>query len=281
MYRCSQCGKQFHGGRRIDGVELWNEYLHGRRTVRELASAHGCNERTVRRQLSLVADGFTPFRPADAVVIMDTTYFGRGFGVSIFLDANTGRVLHRKHVRNETNADYMAGLEAIRSGGTRVNAVVCDGHTGLLAPISDCPAQMCQFHQSQIVRRLLTGKPRLLAGRELLDLCRRMRTLGKAAFTAEFDAWCEKWRRFLAERTRLVSGRTTYTHRRLRAARRTVMAHLPWLFTYEDFPELGIPNTTNRLEGVNSLLKRSLSNHNGLNEKNRIKFIDTFLSNLD
>lgn len=265
----------------MDGVKLWGEYIHGRRTVRGLASAHGCSERTVRRHLSLVADGLTPFRPAEAVVMMDTTCFGRGFGVSIFLDAGTGKVLRRKYVRNETNADYMAGLEEIRSNGTRVKAVVCDGHTGLLASFARHPAQMCQFHQLRIVRRLLTGRPRLVAGRGLLDLCRRMRTLGKAAFTAEFSAWCEKWRRFLAERTTLVSGRTTYTHRRLRAARRSVLAHLPWLFTYEDFPDPGIPNTTNRLEGINSLQKRSMSNHNGPNAKNRIKFIDAFLSNLN
>lgn len=281
MYRCAQCGKQFNGGKRVDGVELWVEYVHGRRTVMELASAHGCNERTVRRHLSLVADGFVPYVPSDAVVIMDTTYFGRGFGVSIFLDANTGRVLHRRYVSNETNADYTAGLDAIRSNGTSVSAVVCDGHTGLLASCSGIPAQMCQFHQQQIVRRLLTGKPKLPAGRELLDLCHRMRTLGKGAFTAEFEAWCEKWRKFLAERTTLASGRTTYTHRRLRSARRSVMAHLPWLFTYEEFPMLGIPNTTNRLEGVNSLLKRSMANHNGLNRKNKIRFIDSFLSNLN
>lgn len=281
MYRCPQCGKQFHGGKRIDGVKLWNEYVHDRRTVRELALSHGCNERTVRRHLSFVADGFVPYDPTHAVVIMDTTYFGRGFGVSIFLDAASGKVLHRKYVKNETNADYIAGLEAIRSNGTSVSAVVCDGRTGLLASFSGLPSQMCQFHQLQIVRRLLTSKPKLPAGKELLELCRRMKTLGKSAFTAEFSAWCERWHKFLAERTTLASGRTTYTHRRLRAARRSVMAHLPWLFTYEDFPTLGIPRTTNRLEGVNSLLKRSMVNHNGLNGKNRIKFIDSFLRDLN
>lgn len=281
MYRCSQCGKQFHGGNRIDGVKLWNEYVHGRRTVNELALSYGCNERTVRRHLSLVADAFVPYVPASAVVIMDTTYFGRGFGVSIFLDTTTGKVLHRRYVRNETNADYIAGLDAIRSNGTSVSAVVCDGRTGLLASFLDCPAQMCQFHQMQIVRRLLTSKPKLQAGRELMDLCHRMKTLGKSAFTAEFEAWCERWRNFLAERTALASGRTTYTHRRLRAARKSIMSHLPWLFTYEDFPTLGIPRTTNRLEGVNSLLKRNMASHNGLNGKNRIKFIDSFLGDLN
>lgn len=281
MYRCHSCGKQFHGGKRIDSVSLWNKYIHGRRTVRELASELGCDERTVRRRLLLIADDFTPSCPDEAVVIMDTTYFGRGFGVSIFLDAITGKVLYRKYVRNETNAEYIAGLDYIRSNGTRVNAVVCDGHIGLLASMGNCPAQMCQFHQMQIIRRLLTSKPRLTAGTELLDLCRRMKQMGRDAFTNEINAWCERWNAFLSERTKLVSGKTTYTHRKLRAARKSILTHLPWLFTYEDFPQYKIPNTTNRLEGLNSMLKRSLSNHNGLSEKNRIKFIDSFLNSFN
>ena len=67
----------------------------------------------------------------------------------------------------------------------------------------------------------------------------------------------------------LTSGKTTYTHRRLRAARRSVRTHLKWLFTYEEFSELNIPNTTNMLEVYNSQLKRALNNHNGMGETNK------------
>lgn len=64
----------------------------------------------------------------------------------------------------------------------------------------------------------------------------------------------------------------------LSEARRSVKTHLKWLYTYEEYPELEIPNTTNLLEGFNSQLKRALRNHNGMKEVNKKKFIDGFLN---
>ena len=177
-----------------------------------------------------------------------------------------------------TNKEYLEGLRCIEEGGTRVKAVVCDGHVGLLQAVTSCPVQMCQFHQFQIVRRLLTNNPHLPAGIELLALMRNMFSIRKEEFTSSFDKWCDEWKGFLNERTLLVSGKTTYTHRRLRSARRSVKTHLKWLYTYEEYPELEIPNTTNLLEGFNSQLKRALRNHNGMKEVNKKKFIDGFLN---
>lgn len=138
--------------------------------------------------------------------------------------------------------------------------------------------QMCQFHQLQIVRRLVTSNPHLPAGIELLALMRKMFSIIKEKFISSFDKWCEKWKEFLDERTLLLSGETTYTHRRLRTARRSIKTHLKWLYTYEENPQLEIPHTTNRLEGFNAQLKRALHNHNGMNETNKKKFIDGFLN---
>ena len=172
----------------------------------------------------------------------------------------------------------LEGLRCIEEGGTQIKAVVCDGHVGLLQAVTSCPVQMCQFHQLQIVRRLLTNNPHLPAGIKLLALMRSMFSIGKEEFTSGFDKWCDEWKEFLDERTLLISGKTTYTHRRLRSARRSVKIHLKWLYTYEEYPELEIPYTTNLLEGFNSQLKRALRNHNGMKEVNKKKFIDGFLS---
>ena len=132
--------------------------------------------------------------------------------------------------------------------------------------------------QFQIVRRLLTNNPHLPAGVELLTLIRRMFSLRKDEFITAFMKWCEKWKEFLAERTLLASGKTTYTHRRLRTARRSIKTHLTWLYTCEEHPDIQILNTTNQLEGFNSQLKRALHNHNGLNGANKKKFIDGFIN---
>ncbi len=174
MYLCKDCGRQFQGGLRINNVSLWNNYLTANRTISDLSILHKCSERTIRRRLKLVVDSFSPVYPESAVIIPDTTYFSKTFGVMLFQEASSGNILYRKFVKNEINRDYLEGLRCIEEGGTRIKAVVCDGHIGLLQAISFCPVQMCQFHQFQIVRRLLTNNPHLPAGMELLALMRRV-----------------------------------------------------------------------------------------------------------
>ena len=129
-----------------------------------------------------------------------------------------------------------------------------------------------QFHQLQIVRRLVTSNPHLPAGIELLALMRNMFSMSKEEFISSFGKWCDQWKEFLDERTLLLSGKTIYTYRRLRTARRSIKT-LKWLYTYEENPQLEIPNITNRLEGFNAQLKRALHNHNGMNEINKKKFM--------
>ena len=274
MYSCKDCGRQFQGGLRINNISLWNDYLTANRTISDLSTLYKCSERTIRRRLSLVVDSFTATYPKSAVIILDTTYFSKTFGVMLFQDASSGKILYRKFVKNETNRDYLDGLQYIAERGTVIKAVVCDGHVGLLQAISFCPVQMCQFHQFQIVRRLLTNNPHLPAGVELLALMRRMFSMRKEEFITAFD----KWKEFLNERTLLISGKTTYTHRRQRTARRSIKTLLPCLYTCEEYSDIQIPNTTNLLEEFNSQLKRALHNHNGLNEANKKKFIDGFIN---
>ena len=50
----------------------------------------------------------------------------------------------------------------------------------------------------------------------------------------------------------------------------------PYLFVFEDFPDLNIPNTTNLLEEKFKDMKRSLSNHQGMHKDNKILFIKDF-----
>ena len=52
----------------------------------------------------------------------------------------------------------------------------------------------------------------------------------------------------------------------------------PYLFVFEDFPDLNIPNTTNLLENKFNQLKQKLGCHHGMNRQNKILFIKDFLS---
>ena len=90
--------------------------------------------------------------------------------------------------------------------------------------------------------------------------------------------WHTKWETFLNERTKdAATGKSRYTHRRLRSAYRSLKTNLPWLFTWYDNPTLNIPNTTNAIDGHFADLKNKLRNHNGLSLQRKKKFIDEFL----
>ncbi|MBP1646049.1 MAG: hypothetical protein H6Q16_1624 [Bacteroidetes bacterium] len=143
---------------------------------------------------------------------------------------------------------------------------------------ADIPVQMCQFHQSAIIRRYLTKKPKLKAAQELMEVMNLMKQTDKESFIGTLGLWHEKWKDFLNERTiNPQTQKSFYTHKRLRSAYRSLKTNLPWLFTWYDYIELDIPNTTNAIDGHFADLKNKLRNHNGLSLKRKKKFIDGFL----
>ena len=92
---------------------------------------------------------------------MDTTYWGRNFGLMLFKDSISGENLLKFYVKHESNALYKQGIEDLKKKGYHISAIVCDGRKGLIHSFADIPVQMCQFHQSAIIRRYLTKKPKL------------------------------------------------------------------------------------------------------------------------
>jgi hypothetical protein len=212
-----------------------------------------------------------------AVLIMDTTYFGRGFGVMVFKNSLDGIVLYKQYVRYETNALYLSGVAEIRRRGIYIQAIVCDGRQGLFGLFGDIPIQMCHFHQIQIVQRYLTRKPKTQAAIELKRLTIKLTKLSKNEFVNNLNNWYLRWSGYLNERSKsALTGKSYYTHKRLRSAYLSLKKHLSYLFVFEDHKELMIPNTTNALDGQFSDLKNKLRNHNGLSKKRKMKFIDGF-----
>lgn len=208
---------------------------------------------------------------------MDTTYWGRGFGVMLFKDALTKENLLKYYVKNETNALYVQGINELKYLGFEILGIVCDGRKGLTQSFKDIPVQMCQFHQSSIIRRYLTTKPKLKAAQELMMVVDLMKQTDKESFVGALGIWFENWKDFLNERTvNPLTNKSFYTHKRLRSAYRSLKNNLPWLFTWYDYFELKIPNTTNAIDGHFADLKNKLRNHNGLSKERKMKFIDGF-----
>ena len=195
----------------------------------------------------------------------------------LFKDDITKENLLKYYVKTESNALYRQGVEELKSLGYTILAIVCDGRRGLIQSFQNTPVQMCQFHQAAIIRRYLTSSPKMPASVELKAIVSMMPHTGRESFEGGINAWHNHWNEFLNERTtNEETGKSFFTHKRLRSAFRSLKTNMKWLLTWYDFMELNIPNTTNAIDGHFADLKNKLRNHNGLSLERKRKFIDEF-----
>jgi hypothetical protein len=243
----------------------------------QLAEKYNCSTKTIQRKIDAVKVQRQTTFTSLVNVLMDTTYFGRKFGVMVFKDSISGQILFKQYVKQETNKLYLSGIEEITRRGIKIQAIICDGRKGLLQLFEGIPIQMCQFHQIAIIRRYLTKKPKMHASRELWEHTLFLTKTDKESFEGGLAAWYYKWSNFLNEKKLDAKGKNRYVHKKLRSAYRSLMTNLPWLFTWYDNMSLKIPNTTNAIDGHFADLKNKLRNHNGLSIARKKKFIDEFL----
>ena len=154
-----------------------------------------------QNHLPLSAQGAHYPCPEKANIIMDTTYFGRSFGVMVLIDSISQQALSVDEVKYETNALYAAALNEFREKGVVMQSIVCDGRKGLLQLFPEIPAQLCQFHQVKTVSRYLTRNPKTAAGKALWRLTLTLKGAHKEAFQGALQAWFEQHEGFLNERT--------------------------------------------------------------------------------
>jgi len=257
---------------------VWQLYRQNKQTIEELATQFLVSASTIKRCLRVVKEDFEcNYFPAGGVVLMDTTYFGKNWGVIVLKDFLTGKNLCRKYVRHERLIDYQECTDFILSKGYQISGIVCDGFKGIFKQYSTYPTQMCQYHFISLIRRYLTRNPKLEAGKELWFLVKNITKLTEKEFITIFRNWEKKWIPFLRERTiDEETGKSHFTHKKLRSAWLSVKKHLPYLFVFEKI-NFKMPNTNNALEGTFTALKNSLRNHNGMSKENRKRFIDGFL----
>ena len=170
LYKCGNCGKQFLGGNRIINENIWSDYVFGKQTYAQLSEKYSCSIKTVQRRLDQISVYLKKKNPRKIIELTDTTYWGRFFGLMLFKDAITKENLLKYYVKSETNALYIQGIEELKTQGFEVIAIVCDGRKGLISSFKVIPVQMCQFHQSAIIRRYLTKKPKLKVAQELMEV---------------------------------------------------------------------------------------------------------------
>lgn len=280
MYKCKDCGKQFIGGKRRNKSQVITDYIEGKQTLRQLALRYDVSERTIRRDLTGMHFIHSISKYKDVTVQLDTTYWGRHFGLMVIKDALRNKILWHKYVRNETIAQYIEGISWLKSQGFKIYGAVIDGMRGLAQALYPIPVQMCQFHQILIIRRYLTKEPDLEASIQLLDLVKSITRMDKESFIGAFNEWYEKYKDVLNERVhdkRIKRNMPPYMRPRLRSAYLSLRRNMPLLWTFYDHPETGLPNTNNGIEGLFSDLKGKLRVHRGISKDNRKKLLDEYI----
>lgn len=119
----------------------------------------------------------------------------------------------------------------------------------------------------------MTCNPKSQAGLELRELSLNLKNCNKQQFEHDLQQWYIRYQTYLNERSETENKR--FKHRKLRTAYHSLKRNLPYLLTYEN-KTFNIDRTTNRLEGLFAEMKKLLSVHNGLSDKNKQMFIADF-----
>ena len=276
-YLCKGCGYQFRNSLGLKRDTLWRSYQDGKQTISELASAFGVSDSTIKRRLREIEKVWAqPPLDGSGYVHLDATYWGHNWGVMLAIDESSGMPLYMAFIAHERVQDYVDAVRSIEERGYTIKGIVIDGMKSLFSEFSAYKIQMCQYHMIQIVRRYLTLHPRLLAARELKALVDNIVNEDGPEFESKYLHWKSQWVEMLNRRSTLKSGKTQFTHRRLRSAMHSVDFYLPYLFTYQQPECNGMPNTNNKIEGTFTDLKKNLNNHSGMSKENRKRFISGF-----
>ncbi|MDR0873800.1 MAG: hypothetical protein LBN27_10130, partial [Prevotellaceae bacterium] len=104
-----------------DNQVLWNDYIFGKQTLKQLSEKHSISVSSVQRRLKNIRITRIVSANKSVIVLMDTTYWGRNFGVVVFKDAHRKKILWRKFVRYETLSDYEEGVLWLEANGFKIN----------------------------------------------------------------------------------------------------------------------------------------------------------------
>ncbi len=157
------------------------------------------------------------------MLIIDTTYYGRKYGIMVFRSYELKENLLWKEVKWETLQAYKDGIKYLQDQWWTIKAIVCDGKKWLLW--LDMPVQMCIFHQKQIMKRYITQNAKLEANKELKDISSLIWWIKKSTIFEWLDDRYRRYKYFLWEK----NDNGNYIHTRTRKAYRSIKHNLQYL----------------------------------------------------
>lgn len=258
--------------------------MFGKQTLRELSQSGEYSKSRLKRIFERIPFSEKIHKPRQIHLIVDATFFGKRdtmlWGVIVFRDFYGKENLWWKFVSQEKAENYLEGKTYLESLGYTILSVTMDGLPGLANVFKDIPVQFCHFHQAQIIRRYTTLNPRISQGYELLELVKVLTFTEEYIFAHRLQLFISKHRIFLNQKTiDPLTRNSFFTHPRLRSAIHSLIRNLPNLFTFQKYPDLKIPTTTNSLESHFSHIKDVVRIHRGLSLSLKQKVIHSILLN--
>jgi hypothetical protein len=255
----------------------YHDYSVGKQTLSELSQKYGYCIKTLRRHFDTYAlqPLFISVPVTPVALTFDGTFFGRGYGLMVYRAG--GKNIHLQEMESETLDVIRQGLQHLITQGWQFFSITVDGRKGTISLIKQMlPAvkiQLCTFHQKAIIRRHLTTKPKTDCGKEIRILVSFMLHIDEPLFLDCLADIKKRYDDFLKER----NEQNQFMHRNLRSALRSLTVNAPMLFTYQRYPELHIPNTTNSCDGSFTHWKSKVKIHRGLKKTRRAKMIQFLL----
>jgi hypothetical protein len=263
----------------ISWVEnAYEDYTIHKQTYAELEIKYAKSEDTIRKYFDQLNSqkAFINICPEPINLIFDTTFFKRSLGVMVF--RKPGKNISWKYVETEKLSFYLEELLKLKDFGFTFKSFTIDGRKGLIRLLqihfNTVPIQLCHFHQVQTVTKYTTKNPKTECGKDLRKLILNLKKLSKKDFIKQFENLQKTYKSFLREK----NEQNQFQHRRLRSAFRSIKTNLPYLFTFEDYPDLKIPTTTNSCDGSFGQWKYKIKLHRHLNLDRKKQMIDKILS---
>lgn len=112
--------------------------------MRQLSDKYSLSVRTIWERLKGRRHVHVISKYRNVVINMDTTYWGRHFGLMIIKDTFRNKILWHRFVRDESVSGYLDGIEWLRANGFSIYGIVCEGMRGLFPALKTYRLQMCQ-----------------------------------------------------------------------------------------------------------------------------------------
>lgn len=284
-YSCNDCRRRFRNEHRNakSHIEIYFDYVFGKQTIRELSRDGYGSKNTIiniRDEIILPTKIHTPRL---VHLNSDATYFGSrkqgtSWGILVFRDTDTREDIWWKFIHSrETKEDYHQGRIEIEKQGYTIGSITVDGFPGLQGVFEGIPFQYCQVHMERTCITYLTRKPKTTPGQALLSLVYSMKELTKHQFIQSLQEYITYYYVYLNQKTyHSRSGRSSYTHKRLRGCIRTLSKNIDVLFTFES-DSIHIHKDTNSLEGHFSHIKDILKVHRGISKKHKMKALSAIM----